>query len=329
MRLNRKQQSVLILASMLIMALTLLPPWCIKDGELFQFIGFAPFWAYAGEVNHMLYSNMLIFFLTEITLIAVFLTAALGIRREAAQSPIPLPRSIGAKCPACGKNRHPLARECSCGFEFYTQQAPPSIMPIPAKPQVEEKPVPQTVASDKSMVDLDSILESFGVESSADHMTDEENSGPERTVLERATRFVEDGEIEQAESLYKRAIDALSSMKGENDLSVTAIMRALANLYRDSGNKENAEDYYQKTLEILQESYDDDHPLLANTLNDYATLLRITGRKTAGKALRDSALKARSRYQLQQVYKKDQIDRLKVPSWLLNKDTVTERYFEN
>jgi hypothetical protein len=55
-------------------------------------------------------------------------------------------------------------------------------------------------------------------------------------------------------------------------------MFALAVLHTDRGRTEAAEELFKQAMEIMENKYETDHPQMRGMLEDYAVLLRQTGR---------------------------------------------------
>ncbi len=74
---------------------------------------------------------------------------------------------------------------------------------------------------------------------------------------------------------------------------MAASLNNLAELYRAQGKYAEAEPHYQRALVIREKALGPEHPQVAQSLENYATLLRETGRNTeaakmeaCGKAIR-------------------------------------------
>ena len=63
----------------------------------------------------------------------------------------------------------------------------------------------------------------------------------------------------------------------------------LANIYRDDGRLEKAEELYKQAMEIREKVLSPDHPSVAAALEDYSILLRKLGRSAEADRLDERA----------------------------------------
>ena len=104
----------------------------------------------------------------------------------------------------------------------------------------------------------------------------------------RVARFVADlaafytvlDRYEEAEPLYLRALDALDWELGPAHLDVLIIRTGLAGLYLQQERYTEAEATYREVLATLLETPDADQDQLVTVLEEYALVLRRTGRDT-------------------------------------------------
>ncbi len=104
----------------------------------------------------------------------------------------------------------------------------------------------------------------------------------------RVARFVADlagfytvlDRYEEAEPLFLRALDTLDWELGPAHLDVLIIRTALAGLYLQETRYAEAEPIYQEVLAILLDTPDPDLDHLVTVLEEYALVLRRTGRDT-------------------------------------------------
>ena len=104
----------------------------------------------------------------------------------------------------------------------------------------------------------------------------------------RVARFVADlagfytmlDRYEEAEPLFVRALDTLAWELGPAHLDVLMVRTALAGLYLQETRYTEAEPIYRDVLTILLDTPDRDQDHLATVLDEYALLLRRTGRDT-------------------------------------------------
>ncbi len=104
----------------------------------------------------------------------------------------------------------------------------------------------------------------------------------------RVARFVADlaafytalDRYEEAEPLFLRAIDPLEWELGPAHLDVLIIRTGLAGLYLQQTRYTEAEAIYREVLATLLDTADADQDLLVTVLEEYALVLRRTGRDT-------------------------------------------------
>ena len=109
----------------------------------------------------------------------------------------------------------------------------------------------------------------------------------------RVARFVADlaafytvlDRYEEAEPLFLRALDTLESELGPAHLEVIIIRTGLAGLYLQQTRYTEAEAIYREVLATLLETPDADQEHLATVLEEYALVLRQTGRDADARAL--------------------------------------------
>jgi eukaryotic-like serine/threonine-protein kinase len=103
----------------------------------------------------------------------------------------------------------------------------------------------------------------------------------EAEVLWKLKRYVE------AEPLFRSALAAKERLYAPDNSSIAISLNGLAGVLRDSGRPAEAEPYYQRALsirEVNKRSAD-----LAETLRDYAALLRATNRAVQAAQLEERA----------------------------------------
>ena len=71
----------------------------------------------------------------------------------------------------------------------------------------------------------------------------------------------------------------------------------LASLYQDQGNYAEAEPLYQRSLAIWEKALGPEHPNVAQRLENYAALLRETGRDDRAADMEDRANAIRAKYE--------------------------------
>jgi tetratricopeptide (TPR) repeat protein len=109
----------------------------------------------------------------------------------------------------------------------------------------------------------------------------------------RVARFVADlaafyavlDRYEEAEPLYLRALDNLEWELGPTHLDVLTIRTGLAGLYLQQTRYAEADPLYREVLAILLDMPNPDRDHLLITLDEYALVLRATGRETDALAI--------------------------------------------
>jgi tetratricopeptide (TPR) repeat protein len=101
------------------------------------------------------------------------------------------------------------------------------------------------------------------------------------------------GDEQQAETLYRQAIEEGRKTMGPDHPRVATYHNQLAVLYRDQGRLAEAEPLYREALRIREARLGADHPDLAFTLQDLGELLSLQGRHEAALASLDKALAIR------------------------------------
>ncbi|HEY9785008.1 MAG TPA: tetratricopeptide repeat protein [Candidatus Obscuribacterales bacterium] len=94
---------------------------------------------------------------------------------------------------------------------------------------------------------------------------------------ESGQKSLEQGNLDQAESLFKSAISQAKGLGYGGPLA--ASLYHLAKVYHQQGKKQDAETYYKQALEILDEQPRKNISVLVQLVKDYAKLLRETGRE--------------------------------------------------
>jgi tetratricopeptide (TPR) repeat protein len=84
--------------------------------------------------------------------------------------------------------------------------------------------------------------------------------------------------FEEAEPLFRRALEIDEASYGPNHPSVAAGLNHLARLLHETNRHGEAKPLYRRALEILEASYGPNHPNVATVLNNLAGLLQKTNR---------------------------------------------------
>ena len=85
------------------------------------------------------------------------------------------------------------------------------------------------------------------------------------------------GKFDEAESLYKRAINIFEKTLGKDHLDTANSINNLGTLYRKQGKYEEAEPLYKRTLEIREKSLGNNHLGTVIALNSLSTLYMAKG----------------------------------------------------
>jgi Flp pilus assembly protein TadD len=88
------------------------------------------------------------------------------------------------------------------------------------------------------------------------------------------------GDLEEAERLYRRALDIKERLLGPEHPEVGTTLNNLAVVYRRRGRLEEAEALYRRAIDILSETVEPSHPALAASRGNLSKILN--DRKAAG-----------------------------------------------
>ena len=97
-------------------------------------------------------------------------------------------------------------------------------------------------------------------------------------LFKTAGYLVDRAQYEQAEPLYRRALEILEQALGHNHPQVATALNDLAILYYEQGKYKQAEPLYRRALEIWEQAYGSRHPNVAYPLNGLANLYREQGK---------------------------------------------------
>jgi tetratricopeptide (TPR) repeat protein len=95
---------------------------------------------------------------------------------------------------------------------------------------------------------------------------------------------------DEAEPLYRRALDIDQAALGPNHPRIAGHLNNLAQLLHAINRVSEAESLYRRALAIDEESFGPDHPRIATHLSNLATLLKARGRLKEAEALYRRAL---------------------------------------
>ncbi len=101
------------------------------------------------------------------------------------------------------------------------------------------------------------------------------------------------GEYEQAEDMYRAAVDLCRRHQGENQLLVASGLSNLAALHRNQGNPLKARELDLEALALADRLLDDDHPVIATLHQHLADIEFELGNEEAAEAHAASAIAAR------------------------------------
>jgi tetratricopeptide (TPR) repeat protein len=93
------------------------------------------------------------------------------------------------------------------------------------------------------------------------------------------------GRYEEAEALYRRALEIGERTLGPEHSNTATALNDLAGLYSDQGRYREAEPLYRRALEIRERTLGPEHPDTAAALNNLAGLYRIQGPYEEAEAL--------------------------------------------
>jgi tetratricopeptide (TPR) repeat protein len=115
-------------------------------------------------------------------------------------------------------------------------------------------------------------------------------------LLSRTGYYLKErGQYSEAEPLYKKALELLQRLLGEEHPDVATSYNNLAGLYKSQGRYSEAEPLYKKTLELRQRLLGEEHPDVATSYNNLALLYYYQGRYSEAEPLYKKALELRQR----------------------------------
>ena len=98
------------------------------------------------------------------------------------------------------------------------------------------------------------------------------------TCMRAGARSQQHGRAAEAARLYQVASKRAERF-GPGDARLVTSLASLADLYRAQGDYQKAEPLYQRALAIGERTLGPDHPTVLACRNNYAALLRATGRE--------------------------------------------------
>lgn len=93
-----------------------------------------------------------------------------------------------------------------------------------------------------------------------------------------ADLYREQGQYEQAEPLYQRALAILQQQRGARHLETAEILHDFARLYEMQHQPDQAQACYQQALAIREQRLGPEHPCTRDTCTRSAQLLQARGR---------------------------------------------------
>ena len=102
--------------------------------------------------------------------------------------------------------------------------------------------------------------------------------------------YAEQGQYEQAEPLYQRALAIREQQLGPLHPHTATSLNNLAGLYKAQGQYEQAEPLYQRALAIREQQLGPLHPHTAASLNNLALLYKVQGKYEQAEPLYQRAL---------------------------------------
>ena len=102
--------------------------------------------------------------------------------------------------------------------------------------------------------------------------------------------YLEIGDYERAESLYREALENDRKVYGQRHPELSTTLNNLALVYQDMGNLEAAEDMYEQVIDMDREFLPADHPQLAMSIGNLAWLKLDKGELDRAIELQEEAL---------------------------------------
>jgi tetratricopeptide (TPR) repeat protein len=108
-----------------------------------------------------------------------------------------------------------------------------------------------------------------------------------------AKLYRDEGRYDEAEKLYKRALEIRLAALGKDHQDTAEIIGNLGGLHRDTHNYSESEKCYNEALKIDRKLLGETHPYVATDMNNLAGLYRDMGRHEEAKTLFNKALSMR------------------------------------
>lgn len=265
-RMNRHQQLVLALASLLLLLIALVPPW--KAGGTDQFLGFyliiganAQQALHSGSANVTVHTPLLSLLLGSVLLGAGLLIGALALTREDwAALMTRMAQDSGVRNAA---------------------EVPGLLWAV--RDRVADR-VERLLAS------VDFNLERVRPE---DSQRPVRASGLQQHVLRRISDELARGSVAKAEELLIRVRNDAQRKHGENHPFVDELDFRYANLLRDRGELIQAEELYHRCIGRREALYGQDDLRVATALQSYARLMLLMRRRVLSERLEQLAARIR------------------------------------
>lgn len=97
-------------------------------------------------------------------------------------------------------------------------------------------------------------------------------------LVTMAEFYIDQGVYSEAEPLYERAVAIVEAALGREHPDVGTALAGLGSVYYNQGFLPEAEPLFERSLVIFEAVLEPDDVRLANVLEDYAALLRVTDR---------------------------------------------------
>ncbi|KUM57952.1 hypothetical protein ACN42_g9214 [Penicillium freii] len=107
--------------------------------------------------------------------------------------------------------------------------------------------------------------------------------------------YADQGGLQEAEAIYKRALEGYEKAWGREHTSTLDIVNNLGVLYRDQGRLQEAEAMYERALEGYEKAWGREHTSTLDTVNNLGLLYRDQGRLQEAEAIYERALEGKEK----------------------------------
>ncbi|MGD9209610.1 MAG: tetratricopeptide repeat protein, partial [Desulfobacteraceae bacterium] len=111
------------------------------------------------------------------------------------------------------------------------------------------------------------------------------------SIRNQASMAMFQGRDNEAETLYKRALELAEEISGKDHPETLLSMNSLAIFCQTQGRYDEAEALYKKIVDLSKKTFGQDHPDTRTAMNNLAALYQSQGRHKEGKALYNGELK--------------------------------------